>query len=138
MSLKKKEDITPKRKYNTFFTREKIEKINKELFSADLVCLFAPLFKDKKNSALAEFCNAAVWRFLKFLRKSLWRGPSLIKFQIFKMHSAADVFLSDSLIPLYGCFKALNWNTSLWVITLFSVNISDSSDICQKVIACSY
>ena len=63
----KEKGITPKRKYNTFSTREKIQLISK--FSGELVYPFTPLYKDRKNFVLVEFYNAAGQRILKIFRE---------------------------------------------------------------------
>lgn len=60
MSLKKKKDVIPEKEDNTFSKRKKSKTINKQLFLGNLDSFFVSLFKRKKDSAVAEFYNAAV------------------------------------------------------------------------------
>ena len=98
--------ITPKRKYNTFSARVKIELISK--FSRELVYLFAPLYKDRKNLALVEFYNAAVQRILKIF------GEKSVTETIFNKVSDLQNVLSHGGMPVR--FP----NTSLCLLQAFN------------------
>ena len=114
-----KTGITPKRKYNTFSAREKIELINK--FSGELVYPFAPLYKDRKNFALVEFYNAAVQRILKMFREKS------VTETIFNKVSDLQNVLSHGGLPVR--FP----NTSLWLlrsIELKHIPLSDNTVQC--------
>ena len=127
MNLKKRK-FTPKRK---------------DIFLISLFLSSCFSFQTKTDLVLVKFfCNAAVRRFSKtfrkFARKRLWWKQFFKKFNLLKVDSSKNVFLSIFWTPFCGCFQTLNRNAFLWVITLFGANTPESSKICQKVEAFSY
>lgn len=62
MNLKRRKDLTPKKKESTFSKQRKSKTINKELIPGNFVCFFNSIFKRRKDSALAEFYNAKIWK----------------------------------------------------------------------------